>query len=197
MVAASAASGSRGGLAAVSAGVLVGVAPALRHRPRLMLASAFAVLLVLFGTGIPAAFARLADVDFEASRLMVWRDVVRLIEFFPIFGCGIGAFAPAYWPYQRVVRFEYWPHVHNEYLQWSLETGVVGLILASVLARAAWLAAPRIARDPQLRPALAGVTASLAHALVDCGFRVPANASWAAVLVVCLFLSSGRGSRGK
>ncbi len=190
MLVASAASGSRGGLIALGVGLLVGLGPALLARPRLALGSLGLVVVALFGTGFPAAFARLADIDFEASRLLIWRDAIRLVEFFPIFGCGIGAFAPAYWPYQRVVRFEYWPHAHNEYIQWTLEAGLLGVVLAFYVLRLAWIAAPRVFRDIGTRPALAGLAAALTHALVDSGFRVPANAAWVGLLLVCVVLGS-------
>lgn len=194
MLAASAASGSRGGLVAIGAGVLVGLSSPFLARPRLAVGSAFLLLLVFFGTGVPSAVERMADVDFEVSRLMVWRDALRLIQFFPIFGCGIGAFAPAYWPYQRVVRFEYWPHAHNEYLQWVLEAGIVGIVMALFWIRATWRAAPRIVRNDEIRPALAGLTAAMVHAVVECSLRIPANAAWAAVLLVCV-IAGTRGER--
>jgi O-antigen ligase len=128
---------------------------------------------------------------------MVWRDALRLLEFFPMFGCGIGAFAPAYWPYQRVVRFEYWPHMHNEYMQWMLEGGFLGILLAACVLRLAWMAAPRAFRDIAARPALAGLAAALTHALVDSPFRIPANAAWASLLFVCLILSSSGSGAGE
>lgn len=187
---ASAAAGSRGGLASLAVGLLVGLGPELLARPRLALASLVIGLVVLFGASIPATFLRMADVDFEASRLMVWRDMLRVVSFFPIFGCGLGAFAVAYWPYQRVVRFEYWPHAHNEYLQWLLETGAVGLVLALYFLRRAWIAAPDLVRNLQIRPALAGLLAMLTHALVDLVLRVPANAAWAALLLVGVTLAT-------
>ncbi len=186
MFAASAASGSRGGLAAIGAGVLIGLSAPFLARPRLALGSLLILLVVLFATGVPSAVERMGDVDFEISRLMVWRDASRLIEFFPVFGTGIGAFAPAYWPYQRVVRYEYWPHAHNEYLQWILEAGVVGILLALSWLRLAWRIAPAMVRNQEFRPALAGLAAAMVHAFVDCGLRIPANAAWAGLLLVCV-----------
>jgi O-antigen ligase len=182
---ASAASGSRGGLIALGVGLLVGLGPVLVARPRLGLAACGLFALALFGAGAPDAFVRMTDIDFEVSRLLVWRDVVRLIEFFPVFGCGLGAFAPAYWPYQRVVRFEYWSHAHNEYLQALLEGGIAGILLGAYALRLGWIALPRIIRNAEARPALAGLAAAMTHAFVDSGFRVPANAAWASLLLIC------------
>ncbi len=186
MVVANAAAGSRGGLIALAVGLGVGAGPLLLARPRLALGTVILLFVVLFGTGIPVAFSRLADVDFEASRLLVWRDAMRLIEFFPVFGCGLGAFAPAYWPYQRVVRYEYWSHLHNEYGQWVLEGGFVGLALARTSSAGRGSPPRRVFRLAENRPALAGLAAALTHAAVDCAFRIPANAAWTAVLLVCL-----------
>ena len=194
MLVASAASGSRGGLAAIGVGVLIGLSTPFRARPRLALGSGVLLIIVLFGTGVPSAIERMGDVDFETSRLMVWRDTFRLLEFFPIFGCGIGAFAPAYWPYQRVGRFEYWPHAHNEYLQWILEGGLVGIILALYWLRVAWRVAPQVARNQEIRPALAGLTAAMVHAVVECSLRIPANAAWAAMLLVCVLAGQSRNA---
>ncbi|HQZ17814.1 MAG TPA: O-antigen ligase family protein [Vicinamibacteria bacterium] len=184
MFTASAASGSRGGLAAIGVGVLVGLSSPFRARPRLALGSAILLMLVFFGTGVPSAIERMSDVDFEASRLTVWRDTVRLLEFFPVFGCGIGAFAPAYWPYQRVVRYEYWPHAHNEYLQWILESGAIGVFMALYWLRMGRRAAPQLLASREMRPALAGIAAAAVHALVESSLRVPANAAWTLVLLV-------------
>ena len=194
MFAASAASGSRGGLAAIGVGVIVGLSSPFLARPRLALGSAVLLAVVLFGTGVPSAIGRMADVDFELSRLIVWRDTLRLIEFYPVFGCGVGAFAPAYWPYQRVVRYEYWPHAHNEYLQWLLEAGAVGVVMALYWLRAGWRSAPRLVRNQEIRPALAGLVAAMVHAIVECSLRIPANASWAALLVTCLVAGTLRDS---
>jgi O-antigen ligase len=186
MFAASAASGSRGGLAGIAGGVGVGLATPFLARPRQALFALLVLALVLFGTGVPAAIERFADVDFETSRLMVWRDTLRLLEFFPFLGCGVGAFAPAYWPYQRVVRFEYWPHAHNEYLQWILEGGLAAFLLALFWLRTAWRLLPSLVRNQEIRPALAGLVAALIHAVVECSLRIPANAAWAAALLGCV-----------
>ena len=193
IMAAGAAAGSRGGLAAMLTGMLIGGASLFVSRPKLTIALVALAVLVFFGTGVPAAFDRMGDIDFENSRLIVWRDALRLFEFFPIFGCGIGAFAPAYWPYQRVVRFEYWPHAHNEYLQWLLEAGAIGLLLAVLWARGVWRAFPALVRSEDLRPALSGAVAAAVHAFVDCAPRIPANGAWTAVLLLCL--TAGLGTR--
>jgi len=187
-VVASAAAGSRGGLIALGVGLLIGLGPLLLHRPRLALGLSVSLVILLFATGVPTAFMRLANVDFEASRLLVWNDAIRVMSFFPLAGSGLGAFAVAYWPYQRVVRFEYWPHAHNEYLQWFIETGVLGILLAGYVLRLAWLNAPRLVRSPNTRPALAAFGAMLVHSLVDCVLRIPANAAWATVLAAGLVL---------
>jgi|CXWL01.1.fsa_nt_gi hypothetical protein len=191
--AASAAAGSRGGLIALGVGLVIGLGPLLFDRPRLTLGLFISLFVLLFATGVPAAFMRLANVDFEASRLVVWNDATRLLTFFPLAGSGLGAFAVAYWPYQRVVRFEYWPHAHNEYLQWLIEASLLGVILGCYVLRLVWVNAPRLVREAHTRPALAGVGAMLVHSLVDCVLRVPANAAWATLLAAGLVLISVPG----
>ncbi len=186
MAVASAASGSRGGLAAFGVGLCIGLGPALMKKPRFAVACLVVAVLALFGTGVPSAFERMADVDFENSRLLVWSDALRLVQFFPVFGCGFGGFAVAYWPYQRVVRFEYWPHAHNEYLQWMLEGGLLGVALALYAARRVLNAAPQLISEHGLRPVLAGLGAAFTHAFVESPFRIPANAAWVGLLIFAI-----------
>ena len=186
MLAASAAAGSRGGLAAILFGITAGGASYFARHPRRLVIVGFLVLLILFGTGVPTAVTRMGDLDLEESRLSAWADMLRLVRFFPFLGSGVGAFGPTYWPYQRINRFEYWQHAHNEYLQWIVEGGMAAIILGVLALRRIWTHLAVLLRSAELRPALAGFAAALVHAVVDFGPRIPANGAWTALLAVAI-----------
>ncbi len=177
LIMASAASGSRSGsLAAV---VAVGVTLARAVSARLLLVP-FALSLLGLALAGPAVFERLMNVDIVASRFAPWKDMTRLFDFFPVFGSGLGTFHAAYWPYQMNASYEFWVHAHNEYLQWVIETGAAGTILALVVM---WTLSRSLKCIDSLREATAGAgIAFLTQAALDFPFRIPANAA----VLICL-----------
>jgi hypothetical protein len=173
----SAASGSRSGtLAALIA--IVGVT-ARGHGKRFLLSALGIGLVGLVVTG-GFAIERFARLDILQSRLAPWMDMAGLTRFFPVFGSGLGAFAVTYWPYQTNVRYEFWQHAHNEYLQFIIEGGFAGLLALYSIVR-------RLREGLTLAPdakeaALAVATAFGTQAFFDFPCRVPANSA----VFVCL-----------
>jgi len=176
-----AATGSRSGLFALMAGVS---AVGMRRIPwRWVMAglSGSGVLLLLAG---PFVLERLLKLDFVASRLAPWADMTTLVRFFPIFGSGIGTFSVAYWPYQRNVPYEFWIHAHNEYLQWLIEAGVVGVVALTLTIRSV---RAQTAFHAHGDAGAAALVVFAAQSLLDFPLRVPANAAiLAAVLALTL-----------
>lgn len=186
-VLASAASGSRSG--AFAALCAVGVAAARCFPARFLLPP---VVLGLAALGLSGASAieRLLRLDIVSTRLAPWLDMTNLLRFFPFFGVGLGAFAPAYWPYQMNATFEFWPHAHNEYLEWLIEGGLTGVVAVAVTLRSLRLA---IQFRAGARLAVEGaLIAFCVQALLDFPARIPANA---AVLACMLALSAESRSR--
>jgi putative inorganic carbon (hco3(-)) transporter len=159
------------------------------------LAVALAVLVVLVwrwgkvalaiaavvGTGIvlSPAGALVRDRAFWASsehRLVIWADVLGLIQEHPLVGIGLGAFPHSYPlvinPFGRVV------HAHNLFLQVALDMGVVGggawLAIALFVLVAAWgiYRAGQAAGDDWLVGLGIGLLGSqlalLVHGMLDC-----------------------------
>ena len=183
-----AATGSRSGLLAMAAGVsFVG----LRRIPwRWLLPALGAGGLLVFLAG-PFVVDRLLKMDFLASRLSPWADMATLIRFFPIFGSGLGTFSVAYWPYQRNVSYEFWLHAHNEYLQWVIETGIVGTIILFIAVKAVQ---SRIVFDPVVGDlGAAALVVFGVQSLLDFPVRLPANA---AILTTVLALTTARAAPG-
>lgn len=182
----SAASGSRSG--AIAALLALGAVTLTAFGAR-----AFAVAVAVAG-GLallagPASVERLAHLDLAASRWLPWLDMTTLFRFFWTFGAGIGAFGAAYWPYQRNAAYEFWQHAHNDYLEWLIETGALGIpVLVTVLRSLGHNL--RVAEGA--REVLTGAaTAVLVQSFLDFPMRIPANGGFF-VCVLALALCGPR-----
>ncbi|MCB9662877.1 MAG: O-antigen ligase family protein [Alphaproteobacteria bacterium] len=162
------ASGSRAGQATMlcSIGVLV---VARWPRPAVAAAGLGAVALTL-ATGA-ALLARGGQ-----GRRDTWEAALGALAGQPVFGVGAGAFDAAVDPFRVDTRFVRLAHVHNDPLQWMVETGLVGVGGAAVAMAVAW---PRRLReaDPALTGGLLlGLLAFVLQSTVDFPFRIPALA---------------------
>lgn len=115
----------------------------------------------------------------ESDRVVVWRDMAKIVPDFPVFGVGWNALGDAYaWRYQTVYKWGRWNEAHNEYLQVLLVTGVCG---AAILAGLVWLlfrAALRAASGSPFGVGLLGaVVANATTNLSDFNLQIPANAA--------------------
>ncbi len=122
-------------------------------------------------------------------RLRLFHDLIAASRDYPFFGIGLGAFSelyPKYYPPNIVGSFQY---AHNDWLQWLLETGWVGLaFLAAVVilfVGNVWRLL-RKRNDPYVVGigwgALGGLTALFLHSFVDFNLHIPANAVLFSVL---------------
>ncbi len=174
----SAASGSRSGtLAALVALALL----AYRTFGKRVLLATLAIAGATVALSGSAVFQRLMQAHVVDSRWTPWVDMTSLLRFFPVFGSGIGTFGSAYWPYQKNVTYEYWPHAHNDYLQWAIEAGLLGGIVLIALLKG-------LRRTVSLaswgREACLGVAAAFGtQALLDLPVRIPASVA----ALVCVF----------
>jgi O-antigen ligase len=117
----------------------------------------------------------------------------------PLFGYGLGSFSdinsqitteqnyPALWTIRAV---------HNVYLQWLEEAGVVGalpmfLLIAVILVAAVWRTFKLRKGQTLLRGLIAASVVVLVHGTVDYGLQVPSIAAFWAFLLGCQF-SFGR-----
>ena len=96
--------------------------------------------------------------------------------------------------------------MHNDYLQFATETGIIGLLLLACIrlpSLAVALVAQYKRHDPLLRgmsfAAIMGLTAMLIHATVEFNFQIPPNAAMFVVLMalgwISLFLNGRNNSR--
>ena len=175
------AAGSRGGIMACVLAV-IGV-PLLSKRRRWAVA-AFVVLiagaLVVLG---PDSLAQQAERGFEDGRFDLWRDALRMVPDFPLFGTGMNTFGTAYARYQRIWKQTWIGEAHNEYLQLLFDLGSLGSLLGAVLVFQLLATAKRNAPTGVINAGLLGsLLASAVHALVEFNWQIPANAATFATL---------------
>lgn len=180
---------SRGGLAAALVGTVAFAALSGARRSLVWIGAGVLAVPVLFllWQDVEVPGRRFAEVDRDVTaaggRAEVWRESLALAAERPWLGTGLGTFEAAFEAAggDRVgLRYD---HAHSEPVQASLEIGLAGLALLAGIAVTVWRALAGGIRA-SARPAIgAALIAAAAHALVDFGWRIPALATLAAILV--------------
>jgi O-antigen ligase len=129
----------------------------------------------------------------RGSRLDLWRDMLPMVQHFPVFGVGWNAFATAYPWYQTIWKTEWIGEAHNDYLQALLDGGAFGLALVCALVALVFRAALTRARRSPVDLGLLGALLGLAlHELVDFGGQIPANAATGIALAALALVPPAR-----
>jgi len=188
------ASGSRGGMLAAVIAIIVFVCQYWRHER-----SSTAVLTMMIAAVLSLAFITYFSYDRVASRsvreatdsirLQIARDSMRLVAEHPFLGSGLGTFTAIY-PHVRSFPINLFVNAaHNDYVQLTVETGLLGMLCAAVFlflvfhnalkqisrASQSWFSAVTLA-------AMVGCVALLVHSLFDFNLEIPANAATFAFL---------------
>jgi O-antigen ligase len=184
---------SRMGNTAFFASLLVAGAIGLalsRHAPRgtvLLIGSLIAIDVALIGTwfGVEQTVQRIAETTVQNVEERVDPAVyaVKILDDYPLFGTGAGTFYTAFTRYRGHDIDAFYDHVHNDYVQFLAETGVIGIGLMGLFVLAA-LACAVLAqarrRDPLARGVAFGVVMGVVaigiHSTVDFNLQIPANA---------------------
>jgi O-antigen ligase len=214
-------SGSRAGLLALSAEILIATI-ALRRagarttdRPRLAMAATITLFagVMLFAYVDPGwvakklgsvAHVNSAWANWAGDRKSMTLDSLRMCRDHPLLGVGLGDFETAYPRYQSFPSDLWIDHAHNDYAEAVAETGLVGaLLILSALALFLRLAF-RDWGDPfrsqagwiRLGAAL-GCCGMLVHSFLDFNLHIPANAAWFAVLAGIATTERGEKAEGR
>ena len=129
----------------------------------------------------------------EDTRWALWDDGVPAIAAFWPWGSGLGTFQEAFLPFERLqhVDASLPNRMHNEYLEYLLEAGLLGLL--AMLVAAACLARlligcvrRKILHEPPILFAWATIVFISVHGMVDYPLRNMANATLLAFAVAVL-----------
>jgi len=133
----------------------------------------------------------------DKNRIDADRESLDIISRKPIAGWGGGSFYTVY-PAWRGDDQLFMDHTHNDYLEFAVEYGLVGLALLGAFVALCFLRAARgLADRDQPRTfgisfaSLMAIAAMLVHATVDFSLQIPANAAWFVVLCALPFAVEG------
>jgi len=201
-------SGSRGGMAAFVAQMVVLSVLLVRKRDDswkqpLMLGGFLAVVIVfLIWIGGNELTRRLISIHSEAReeinggvRLTIDRDCLRMLIKKPFLGWGLGTFPIVYPEFRSFYTNFFVNQAHNDYLQLLVETGLAGfsiavwfLVLVFRQASGKLKNWTETASGAMTVAALLGCIGILVHSFLDFNLQIPANA--ALFYVLCAIAAS-------
>jgi O-antigen ligase len=200
-------SSSRGGVIAFfaqAAFLALVFARGRQHRRKVAIAACigFISLAALFAFGRGSTLERLASLrgpltnEIPGLRLAVVKDSHAMLHDRPVLGSGLGTFQDVYPQYRSFYTNAVVEHAHNDYLEFLLETGMVGfagvLWFVIVLLRRGWQQVPQwktgLTGTVKIG-AMAGCIAMLVHSLMDYNLQITANA---AMFFVLATMAAGR-----
>jgi tetratricopeptide (TPR) repeat protein len=193
---------SRGGVGAMVLGVLLVVviclAPRMKQPRPLARASLFAGVVVaaggvmaVFGSSDPTASELL---DRDVSKLQLFRQAMRMVPSYPIWGTGRGAFESTFPAFLQSPGSTFYTHPENVIVQWVVEWGVP--IGVAGLVAVAWALRPgtALARSSTAAGAWAGIVAVAVQNLADLGSEIPGLAL-APIVCAAIVVAGTAGGR--
>jgi len=174
-----------------------------RHATRntvILLASLVAIDLFIVGSwfGVEKLAQRLEQTTVQdvRQREEPSAHTLPLIRDYAVFGSGPGSFHVAFPRYRPPSVANFYDYTHNDYVQFSSESGIPGFLVLGVfvlLALRAALVAQWRRRDPLMRgisfACIMGVVSILIHSWVDFNLQIPANAMLFMVLLALGWIS--------
>lgn len=162
-----------------------------KHETRstvILLSSLMVIDLFIVGAwfGVEKVVDRIeqSSIKRDSERVEVTKNTINLIKDYLIVGSGGGTFHTVYPRYRHLENRLYNDHTHQDYLEISADTGIIGIgLLGSmvVMSFGAALVAMKRRRDPLMRgmafASVMGIVALLIHSTVDFNLQIPANAA--------------------
>ena len=175
---------SRTGLLAASCALAIVFLAAFRDAYNIRWIAGILVALAIGGAiALPTRMMnRIAEVAntpeaVTSDRAAMWSETARIVQAYPLTGCGLGTRAYTYFKYKT--EFNYWTSdfAHNDYLQGFAELGIAGFGILSIFISRLSMHAFRAARLWMM--GLAGAAALVAiaiHSFDEFNLYIPANA---------------------
>jgi O-antigen ligase len=152
-----------------------------------LLFSSFAVVLFFVLSGTDLFVRALSMTDEETvlgmgGRMIIWQGTLGMIKDNLLIGIGPGTFATIFPQYQLAGSAARFYQVHNDYLHFLVELGVLFLPLLGWLLLSLFNAGRRKLQSTSRQVwgislgAMTGIVAILIHSFVDFNLHIPANA---------------------
>jgi O-antigen ligase/tetratricopeptide (TPR) repeat protein len=204
---------SRGGIIGLSIsmllfGVMLWVRDSTRRKGRTIFALFFIVLFTVGWFGWKPVIERFERIGSSTAsseyRIQNWKDSVKIISAYPLFGTGLGTYEHIYPRYKTVPTQDRWEHAHNDYVEGAAELGIPGLLLTlwimgSFYRRMFMMLKRRKSFFPRLlgMGALTGITGIVIHSMTDFNLHLGANGLYFCFLMgYAVAVSHARGREG-
>ncbi len=139
------------------------------------------------------------NVGAPTSRITILKTALPIFKEHFLWGTGLGSFADVYRLYEdsQAVIATYVNHAHNDYLEWIVETGIIGFSILGLFML--WLAKamiktwslPKGENNKSIRNAASiAVLVVVLHSLVDYPLRTPALSLASAMCLGLMFLKT-------
>lgn len=202
-------SGSRGGLFAIIAAVILLVVMTTRSHGTKNVVLKVGLTVVMIGVVVAGAIliggesslSRMSETakagDITTDRTQIWAVTTKVIAAnFPL-GAGIGAFAQAYTPFDSFNGLARVEQAHNDYLQVAADAGIIGVVLLGLFIF--WLVregrrginVKNTFRRGIAVGSLAGIFAVMVHSLFDFVLHTTA-VTLLFLLLLAMLAASGR-----
>ena len=124
------------------------------------------------------------------ARAAIWKQASGIVRDYPAVGTGLGTFAIAFRRYQNTLLDLLVDHAHNDYLEVTTDTGILGAVLLFIPIMVlvvkmilAYAGARSAYRRSVLLACIGSTAALLVHSIVDFNLQIPANALLFAVVL--------------
>jgi O-antigen ligase len=121
---------------------------------------------------------------------------------FPVLGTGGGSFHIAFVPFQPSELRGYFDHAHNDFAEFMIETGLIGIGLLSAIVLASLYHVLRVLLVRHNRFArgmafgsLMGIVALMIHSFVDFNLQIFSNSLFFLIILSIPYLVGSRSSR--
>lgn len=174
------ATGSKGAILALLAGMVVCIAGlGVKRLINIGTPAVLILAVIAFGISGGSLTGRISasqggQAHSSEFRILTWQATGKMIAAHPVLGTGAGTFGTSFGPYATA---GWTAAAHNAFLQTAAETGIPGLILFVLALGSAFFSLVRSLRGGvddalPLVAAVGGLTASAAHNMVDFGWTV-------------------------